>query len=177
MDDSTRIWITAVPSLDPDDVGVLLSVDTTSESPGERMVSVLLNRGHEGEEGVFHLLPFDLSARYARDGDRLTVTVTASRQVLADDLADDLADGRDGLYEHLAGLSPDTPDAPDASDTVADDRVVLVRRELTTGFIPDEQDGVKQAVLLVSHTGPAPLAELLSRVDRGEANIAVLNAE
>ncbi|MFF0227322.1 hypothetical protein [Streptomyces sp. NPDC004629] len=162
--DSPSIWITAVPPFGPEETGVLLSVDVTSEDPGERMVSVLLNRGHEGEEGVFYLLPFDLSARYERSGDRLSVSIRASRQVLAADLAD----RTDGLHEHLAALAADPAD---------DDWVILLRRALVTDFVPPERDGVKQPVLLIDHTGPATLAELFAQFHEGEAGFAVLNAD
>ncbi|WP_199564921.1 hypothetical protein [Spongiactinospora rosea] len=164
MDDSARMWITAVPPFGPDDIGVLLALDLTSQDPGERMVSVLLNRGHEGEEGVFYLLPADLSARYERTGERLAVSLTASRKVLDHDLADQA----DSLRDHLAGLPSDDAD---------DDRVTLLRRELVTDFVPAVVDGEKQAVLLIDHAGPAPLDELLSEFDQGEASLAVLYAE
>lgn len=164
MDDSPGIWITAVPAFDPDDIGVLLALDEGSADPGERMVSVLLNRGHEGEEGVFYLLPHDLSARYERTGDRLAVSLMASRQVLLHDLAD-----------HPGGLAEQLADLPcDAAD---EDRVALIRREIATDFVPAEVDGDKQAVLLIDHAGPAVLEELFARFDEGEAGIAVLNAD
>ncbi|WP_405818315.1 hypothetical protein OG705_03570 [Streptomyces sp. NBC_00838] len=164
MDVSARMWITTVPLLDADDPVVLLGLDHTSESPGERVISLLLDRGHEGEEGVFHLLPFDLSARYERIGDRLAVAVTTSCQVLAHALADrpDLA----GAYlPHLPAGAADM------------DRVTLLRREIVTGFVPAEQGGEKQPVLLVDDDGSAPVAELLARFEDGEAGLAVLHAD
>ncbi|MFB7570679.1 hypothetical protein [Streptomyces sp. NPDC056165] len=163
--DSARMWITAVPAFDPDDVGVLLAVDTQSQDPGERMVCVLLNRGHEGEAGVFYLLPSDLSARYERMGDRLAVSVTAFRQ----GLVDNLAQFSDSVLEHLAGLARDPAD---------DDRVLLLRREIVTDFVPAEQDGEKQPVLVLDHMGgPAALTELFSRFAQGDASIGVLHAD
>ncbi|MEV8406955.1 hypothetical protein AB0R12_14395 [Streptomyces niveus] len=164
MDDSSRMWITPVPALDPDgEPAVLLGHDCASRDVGERAISRLLDRGHEGEEGVFYLLPFDLSARYERTGDRLAVVVTTSRQLLVKESADlaDLAD--------FAALPVDGAD---------DDRVVLLRREIVTDFVPAEQDGEKQPVLLIDHDGSAAsLAELFDRFEAGEAGIAVLNAE
>ncbi|MFD4699467.1 hypothetical protein [Streptomyces niveus] len=164
MDDSARMWITPVPALDPDgEPAVLLGHDRTSRDAGERAISRLLDRGHEGEEGVFYLLPFDLSARYERTGERLAVVVTTSRQLLVKESADlaDLAD--------FAALPVDGAD---------DDRVVLLRREIVTDFVPAEQDGEKQPVLLIDHDGSAAsLAELFDRFEAGEAGIAVLNAE
>ncbi|MEU5400066.1 hypothetical protein ABZ348_12340 [Streptomyces sp. NPDC005963] len=183
MDESPGMWITAVPAFGPEDVGVLLAFDVGSEDPGECMVAVLLNRGHEGEEGVFYLLPADLSARYERTGDRLAVSLTASRQVLTHDLAD-----------HPGGLGNRLDDLP--RDAVDDDRVILVRREIVTDFVPAEQDGDKQAVLLVHHEAlhheglqheglqhegqperRPVLEEVLAQFDEGEAGIAVLNAD
>lgn len=167
MDDSARMWITTVPALDPDGGGpaVLLGHDCTSRDVGERMISLLLDRGHEGAEGVFYLLPFDLSARYERTGDRLAVLVTASRQILARELTD----RADPSYGDLADLPGDGAD---------DDRVVLLRREIVTDFVPAGQDGEKQPVLLIDHDGSAvSLAELFDRFEEGEAGIAVLNAE
>ncbi|MFD6331892.1 hypothetical protein ACFWGI_20290 [Streptomyces niveus] len=164
MDDSARMWITPVPALDPDgEPAVLLGHDCASRDAGERAISRLLDRGHEGEEGVFYLLPFDLSARYERTGDRLAVVVTTSRQLLVKEPADpaDLAD--------FAALPVDGADA---------DRVVLLRREIVTDFVPAEQDGEKQPVLLIDHDGSAAsLADLFDRFEAGEAGIAVLNAE
>lgn len=167
MDDSARMWITTVPARDPDGGGpaVLLGHDCASRDTGERLVSLLLDRGHEGEEGVFYLLPFDLSARYERTGDRLAVVVTASRQILVKELAD----RADSSYGDLADLPGDGAD---------DDRVILLRREMVTDFVPAEQDGAKQPVLLIDHDGSAAsLAELFDRFEEGEAGIAVLNAE
>ncbi|MFE5663069.1 hypothetical protein ACFQ7W_03895 [Streptomyces niveus] len=164
MDDSARMWITPVPALDPDgEPAVLLGHDCASRDAGERAISRLLDRGHEGEEGVFYLLPFDLSARYERTGDRLAVVVTTSGQLLVKEPAD-LADLTD-----FAELPVDGAD---------DDRVVLLRREIVTDFVPAEQDGEKQPVLLIDHDGSAAsLAELFDRFAAGEAGIAVLNAE
>ncbi|MGW8572672.1 hypothetical protein [Streptomyces niveus] len=167
MDDSARMWITPVPALDPDgEPAVLLGHDCASRDAGERAISRLLDRGHEGEEGVFYLLPFDLSARYERTGDRLAVVVTTSGQLLVKEPADrsDLADLAD-----FADLPVDGAD---------EDRVVLLRREIVTDFVPAEQDGEKQPVLLIDHDGSAAsLAELFDRFEAGEAGIAVLNAE
>ncbi|MEV8364429.1 hypothetical protein [Streptomyces niveus] len=164
MDVSARMWITPVPALDPEgEPAVLLGHDCASRDAGERAISRLLDRGHEGEEGVFYLLPFDLSARYERTGDRLAVVVTTSGQLLVKEPAD-LADLTD-----FAELPVDGAD---------DDRVVLLRREIVTDFVPAEQDGEKQPVLLIDHDGSAAsLAELFDRFEAGEAGIAVLNAE
>lgn len=164
MDDSARMWITTVPALDGDGPGVLLGHDHTSQDPGERLIARLLDRGHEGEEGVFYLLPFDLSARYERTGDRLAVVVTTSRQVLAQQQAD---------HPPLADL---TDLAGDTADT-GDDRVILLRREIVTDFVPAEQDGEKQPVLLIDHDGSAGLPELFAQFDEGEAGLAVLRAD
>ncbi|MCX4659347.1 hypothetical protein [Streptomyces uncialis] len=162
MDDSARMWITAVPPFGPDDTGVLLALDHDSQDPGELTALALLDRGHEGEEGVFYLLPFDLAARYERVGDRLAVRITASREVLADEPA-----GGRGPGGPAAGLPPDADDA---------DRVTLLRRELVTDFVPSGPDGEKQGVLLIDHPGPASLPELFARFERGESGFAVLNA-
>lgn len=164
MDDSARMWITTVPALDTDDPVVLIGHDHTSESPGERLISLLLGRGHEGEEGVFHLLPFDLSARYERDGDRLAVVVTTSGQVLAHVLAEH----PDLTRQHLPDLPGHAPD---------DDRVPLLRREIVTDFVPAEHDGEKQPVLLVDHDGSASVTDVLALFDEGEAGLAVLYAD
>ncbi|MFF2184688.1 hypothetical protein [Streptomyces sp. NPDC058155] len=164
MDDSARMWITTVPALDADEPVVLLGLDHTSESPGERMISLLLDRGHEGEEGVFYLLPFDLSARYERTGERLAVVVTTSGQVLAHELAN----RPDLVRAHL-------PDLP--GDPADDHRVTLLRREIVTDFVPAEHDGEKQPVLLVDHDGSASVTELLTRFDEGEVGLAVLHAD
>lgn len=164
MDGSARIWIGSIPSLDPDTREVVLDLDRTSADPAERMVCVLLNRGHEGEEGVFYLLPEDLSARYERTGDRLRVSLLAHRDVLAEDLTS----YRDDLRAHLDGLPRDPFD---------DDRVVLVSRAAVTDFVPAERDGFQQPVVLIDHTGgPAGLTELVALFEKQEAGVIVVAA-
>ncbi|MFD8480004.1 hypothetical protein [Kitasatospora sp. NPDC059673] len=156
MDDSSRMWITAVPPFGPDEIGVLLALDGESADSGEQAALRLLDRGHEGEEGVFYLLPFDLSARYTRTGDRLAVALVAPRAV---------------LDEELVGAGGQLGEG-------ADEWVTLLRRELVTDFEPVEQDGEKQAVLLIDHLGPVrTLDELFARFEAGDSGIAVLNAQ
>ncbi|MFJ6518505.1 hypothetical protein ACIQJ4_09670 [Streptomyces filamentosus] len=163
-----RMWIRPFPPVEPDSEGVVLAVDHLSADPGERMVGVLLGRGHEaGGEGVFLLLPTDLTARYRRTGDRLSVTLLAPRSVLAADLA-----GRtDGLRDHLDTLPADALDP---------DRVALLHREAVTGFVPaTSPDGdERQPVLLVDHTGGAPGPDDLTALfEEGGASVAVVAAE
>ncbi|MFJ5231846.1 hypothetical protein ACIQBJ_18360 [Kitasatospora sp. NPDC088391] len=162
MDDSSRMWITAVPPLGPEDVGVLLAVDGGSAEPGERAACRLLALGHEGEEGVLYLLPFDLAARYARAGDRLVVTLVAPLGVLDGVL--------DGEPAGAAGADTFTEDGAEWA--------VLLRRELVTDFVPEEQDGEKQAVLLIERTGAGDASPdaLFALFEAGETGIAVLNA-
>ncbi|MFJ2782956.1 MULTISPECIES: hypothetical protein [unclassified Streptomyces] len=125
---SAALWIGAVPSLDPAGREVLLGLGPDAGDPGTRLVRRLLDRGHEGEEGVFHLLPEDLSARYERAPGLLAVTLLARRDVLAHVLL--------AAPEEERALSDALPaDPPD------DNRVILLRRELATAFTPAEQDG------------------------------------
>ncbi|WP_189265301.1 hypothetical protein [Streptomyces fuscichromogenes] len=172
MDGSARMWISAIPSLDPDTREVILDLDHTSDDPAERMVCTLLNRGHEGEAGVFYLLPEDLSARYERTGNRLSVSLLARRDVLAQDLASRPA----ASGAHLDRLP---------RDPLHDGRVVLVRRETVTDFVPAERDGFQQPVVLIDHDvahdtdrgdGPVTLAELLSLFEKQEVGVAVVAA-
>lgn len=164
MDGTTRMWIGSIPSFDPDAHGVVLAVDRASSDPAERMVCVLLSRGHEGEEGVFYLLPHDLSARYERTGERLRVSLLARRDVLANDLESHPS----ALRAHLTGLP---------RDPGHDDRVVLVRRETVTDFVPPEHDGVPQPVVLIDHVGgPIELAGLVGLFDARESGITVVAA-
>ncbi|MEU9338553.1 hypothetical protein AB0D49_36295 [Streptomyces sp. NPDC048290] len=167
MDDDsggTRIWIGTLPSLDPDGREVFLGLDHTSAAPAERMVCALLDRGHEGEEGVFYLLPEDLSARYERTGDRLSVTLLAHRSVLAHALRDPDGD----LTARAAALPPDDRDP---------ERAVLLRRETVTDLVPRSEDGEHRPVLLLDHVGGAVTpAELIARFERGESGVAVIGA-
>ncbi|MFF4338823.1 hypothetical protein ACFY00_02655 [Kitasatospora sp. NPDC001540] len=56
--------------------------------------------------------------------------------------------------------------------------MILPRRELATDFVPQERYGRRQPVLLIDHAGPAAsLEELFAAFERGEAGIAVLNAQ
>ncbi|WP_326770976.1 hypothetical protein OG978_45955 (plasmid) [Streptomyces sp. NBC_01591] len=99
-------------------------------------------------------------------GSRGAVTLLARRDVLAHSLR-----ARPEEERVLPGTLPSDP--LDAS------RVVLLRRELTTSFVPAEQDGELQPVLLVDHTaGPdAGPEKLIALFEEGEAGIAVLNAD
>ncbi|MDX2402040.1 hypothetical protein NJO91_02730 [Streptomyces microflavus] len=166
MDDltRTRMWIDTVPSLDPDTREVILDLDRTSTDPAERLVHRLLDRGHEGEAGVFYLLPDDLAASYGRTGDRLTVTVSTHRDVLTRDL--------DAYGDELRPAVDELLRAPHDGE-----HVVLLRRETVTDFVPAEQDGQPQPVLLIEHAGgPVHPAELVRLFEDGEAGIAVVNA-
>ncbi|MBD0738204.1 hypothetical protein [Streptomyces sp. CBMA29] len=161
---SARIWVGAIPALDPDSTEVILGLDLESADPAERMICLLLNRGHEGEEGVFYLLPDDLSARYERNGERLAVTVLSHHAVLEADLDDADLDATDELRTHLAGLARDPLDA---------DRLILLRGEIVTDFVPMVRDDSAQP-LLVTTTAADALRQF--RPDEGETDIAVLSA-
>jgi len=66
--------------------------------------------------------------------------------------------------------------AGDASSNVGE-HVFLLRRETVTDFVPAEQDGHPQPVLLIEHGGgPVHPAELVRLFENGEASIAVVNA-
>ncbi|QFZ19779.1 hypothetical protein [Saccharothrix syringae] len=164
MGDAEQMWITVVPPLEDggDDEAelVLIGIDPTSGDPGQQLVDVLLDRGHEGEEGVFYLLPFDLGVRYERDGDRLAVVLLTSPEVY-DHM---ISQYRQDLAEAGAPLR----DAP-----LVEDGVVLLRREIATDFDPATGTG-DQPVVLLLQDGPAAEAELFSAFDAGEAALAVV---
>ncbi|WP_208817498.1 hypothetical protein [Micromonospora echinofusca] len=157
------MWITAVPPFGDDDVGVLLGIDIQSDAPGQRLVSRLLNRGHEGEEGVFYLLADDLCARYERTDDRLAVSLLAWPEVVNAESAD----GDDAVRRAVDELPRE----------VGGGRIVLLRREIVTDFVPEHGPDGSQPVLLVDHAGPAPLAALFAAFAEGDASFAVVNAD
>ncbi|RAJ40511.1 hypothetical protein K353_03403 [Kitasatospora sp. SolWspMP-SS2h] len=167
MNASPGIRITAVPPSGAADVGVLLSVDTASAEPGERAVRSLLGHGHEGEEGVHHLLPHDLAARYTRTGDRLAVTLVTTRAVLVRRLAEQpdlLAE-----FAEFADVSTENEGG--------DAWVPLLRREPAADVVPADRDGEARAVLLVDHPGPAASPDALpAGFEAGASGLAVLNA-
>ncbi|MFJ3610296.1 hypothetical protein [Streptomyces hydrogenans] len=164
MDASRRLWTRPFPPFDPDATEVVLTVDHASADPGERMVCALLGRGHEGEEGVFHLLPDDLTARYRRTGDRLAVTLLAARSVVAADVAD----RDDGLNGHLAALPVDPLDPA---------RVVLLHRETVTDHVPETRDDELRPVLLLDHVGGSPAPEDWDGLfENGASSVTVVTA-
>ncbi|MEV7286321.1 hypothetical protein AB0O01_17395 [Streptomyces sp. NPDC093252] len=162
-DTDTHLWIGTIPSLDPDTPEVFLGLDHTSADPGERLVCGLLDRGHEGEEGVFYLLPEDLSARYERTGDRLSVTLVSHRAVLARAAAE-------------PGPDPDAdPDTLPVDPRDPDFRVLLRRETAVTDH--DHGPDPTRPVLLLDHTGgPVTPAELIACFERGEGGITVVGA-
>ncbi|MGW6534629.1 hypothetical protein ACWGBV_26380 [Streptomyces sp. NPDC055051] len=164
MDASDRLWIRPFPPIDPDTPEVLLAVDHASADPAERMVCALLNRGHEGREGVFHLLPDDLTARYRPTGGRLAVTLLAPRAVVAADVAD----RTDGLRDHLDALPCDPLDPG---------RVILLHRETATDFVPAAEGDERQPVLLLDHVGgSAGPDELAGLFENGGTTVTVVPA-
>ncbi|MFB6395258.1 hypothetical protein [Polymorphospora lycopeni] len=158
------MWITTVPMEDADGLNLVLGVDIQG-GPGERIVSALLGYGHEGEEGVFYLLPDDLLARCERVGDRVSVRLLAWPTVIERTLRS----RDDELAATAAGLPP---------DEIGDGRVTLLHREIRTdtdfivGVGPDDMP----PVLIIDHVGPATLPELFASFEDGEAGIAVVNA-
>ncbi|MFJ6138375.1 hypothetical protein [Kitasatospora sp. NPDC092286] len=160
MSDAAQMWITAVPPFGPDERGVLIGIDLQTDDPGQLVISALTDRGHEGEEGVFYLLPDDLWARYERTGDRLAVRVLA----WPESIDQQLAGGDDAFREAVAGLR---------RDDLVDGRVTLLRREIETDFLAAPEQGV----LLVEHAGRATLPELFAAFEQGETGFAVIGAD
>ncbi|MET8971400.1 hypothetical protein [Streptomyces hydrogenans] len=161
MDAARRLWTRPFPPLDPDVTEVVLTVDHTSADPGERVVCALLGRGHEGEEGVFHLLPEDLTARYRRTGEVLAVTLLASRSAVA-------AAGADGLSDHLDALPADPLDPA---------RVVLLHRETVTDHVPATRGDELRPVLLLDHVGGSPAPEDWAGLfENGASSVSVVTA-
>lgn len=162
--DAEQMWTTVVPALEngADDAVelVVIAVDPASSDPGQRVVDTLMDRGHEGEEGVFYLLPFDLGMRYERTGNRLSVLLLTSPEVL-DHM---VSNYREDLVAEAAVLRG----AP-----LVDDGVLLLRRELDTDYDPTTDDGDQPVVLLVQE-GPATEQDLFSAFDQGEAALAVI---
>ncbi|BCJ66699.1 hypothetical protein [Polymorphospora rubra] len=95
------MWITTVPMEDAVGLNIVLGIDIQG-GPGERIVSALLGYGHEGEEGVFYLLPDDLLARCERVGDRVSVRLLAWPTVIERTLRS----RDDELAATAAGLPP-----------------------------------------------------------------------
>ena len=160
MNDAAQMWITAVPPFGPTGRGVLIGIDLESEDPGQRTIAALGSLGHEGEEGVFYLLPEDLSARFERTGDRLAVRVLAWPTAI--DQA--LASHDEAFRAAVSALS---------SAGLVDGRVTLLRREIETDFSTESE----QAVLLIETTGPATLPELFAAFEEGETAFLVLAAD
>lgn len=165
MGDAEQMWVTVVPALEADEDDdaaelVLIGVDPTSDDPGQQVVNVLLDRGHELEEGVFYLLPFDLGLRYERGGDRLGVQVLTSREVF---------DHMVPKYgEELVAATAALRAAP-----LVDGAVLLLRREIATDYDPAASEGDQPVVLLVQD-GPATEADVFAAFDNGEAALAVI---
>ncbi|ONI92838.1 hypothetical protein ALI22I_01560 [Saccharothrix sp. ALI-22-I] len=164
MGDAEQMWTTTMPLADDeadDPELVLIGIDPTTGDPGQRVVDLLLDRGHEGEEeGVFYLLPYDLGVRYERDGDRLRVLLLTSPAVF-----DEMVPKRGGdLVVAVAPLRA----AP-----LVEGGVLLLRREITTDFDPATEHG-DQPVVLLFQQGPAAEADLFSAVRRGAGALAIV---
>ncbi|MFJ8493841.1 hypothetical protein ACIRBZ_36700 [Streptomyces sp. NPDC094038] len=96
------------------------------------------------------------------------MSLLARRDVLAQDLA-----------PHPAALRAYLDRLP--RDPLDDGRVVLVRRETVTDFVPAGRDGFQQPVLLIDHSvehgdGPVALPGLVGLFERQEAGVVVVAA-
>ncbi|MFC5053395.1 hypothetical protein [Saccharothrix xinjiangensis] len=168
MGDAEQMWITVVPALEDDDTDeedqaelVVLAIDPSPDDPAQQVLDVLMDRGHEGEEGVFYLLPFDLGVRYERDGDRLAVLLLTTPGLL-----DDTVSARGG---ELVAATASLRAAP-----LVEDGVLLLRREVVTDFDPATEDGDEQPLVLLFQDGPAWEADLFSAFDAGEGSLGVI---
>ncbi|HEU5471863.1 MAG TPA: hypothetical protein VFV67_14525 [Actinophytocola sp.] len=140
---------------------VVIGVDPTADDPGPRLVDMLLDRGHEGEEGVLYLLPFDLGVRYERTGDRLSVLVLTSPQVLDHTVSSRSNEDLTAAAAHLRAA------------TLVDGGVPLLRREIPTDFDHTTDNDDHPVVLLVQE-GPATEQTLFAAFDEDEAALAVI---
>lgn len=164
MGDAEQMWTSVVPALGDgeDDEGelVVIAIDPVLGDPGQRVMDALLDRGHEGEEGVFYLLPFDLGVRYERTGERLSVLLLTSPEV----------------YDHMVPKYREdlvVAAAPLRDAPLVDGGVVLLRREIVSDFDPATEDGDQPVVLLVQEN-PAAEENLFSAFDECEAALAVI---
>lgn len=184
-DDSVRMWVTAVPLSAPDEVNIVVGVDTRG-GPAERLACDLFNYGHEGEEGVFYLLPMDLWARVEVTGDRLVVRLVTFPQRITDAVRyrDD-----EEFRRIVTGLG---------LEELPDGRVVVLRREIRidpaaladqAGLLPGpghraalspegEPCGDNlRPVLILDHEGPATLEQLVAALDDEDASVLVVGAD
>ncbi|MFE0593272.1 hypothetical protein [Micromonospora echinospora] len=183
-DDSVRMWITAVPLSESDEVNIVLGVDTRGGAD-ERLACALFNYGHEGEEGVFYLLPMDLWARVEVTDDRLVV-----RLVTFPGRVTDAVRHHDEEFRRIvAGLG---------LEELPDGRVVVLRREIRidpaaladqAGLLPGpghraalSPEGEPcgddlRPVLILDHEGPATLEQLVAALDEEEASVLVVGAD
>ncbi|MFD7655692.1 hypothetical protein ACFV4N_17100 [Actinosynnema sp. NPDC059797] len=165
MGDTEQMWVTVVPALEDGEEEeaelVVVAVDPTAGDPAQQVLDVLMDRGHEGEEGLFYLLPFDLGVRYERNGDRLAVLLLTTPEVLDDVLS------RRG--EELLAAT-----APLRAAPLVEDGVLLLRREVVTDFDPATDDGGEQPLVLLFREGPAAEADLFSAFEEGEGALGVI---
>ncbi|GAA1286783.1 hypothetical protein GCM10009634_35640 [Saccharothrix xinjiangensis] len=154
------MWIATVPALD-DEEHVVIGNHHSADDAGRRVVGALGGLGYEGDEGVYHLLAFDLWARCERVGDRLSVLLLTSPGVL-DDMVRTCPER---LREAVASLRGTPP---------VDGGVPLLRREITTDFDPATAPGGDQVVVL-DHDGVATPTDLLAEFDPEEATLVVLH--
>jgi hypothetical protein len=183
-DDSVRMWVTAVPAVGPDEVNIVLGVDTRG-GVDEQLAGALFNYGHEGEEGVFYLLPGDLRARAEVVDDRLVVRLVTSAQRITEAVRH-----LDEEFRRIVtGL---------ALEELPDGRVTVLRREIVidaaavadqVGLLPgpghraalspegDPCGDQLRPVLAIDHDGPATLEQLVAALGDDEASVMVVGAD
>ncbi|MEU4567548.1 hypothetical protein [Micromonospora sp. NPDC023956] len=183
-DDSVRMWVTALPPSEPGEVNIVLGVDTRG-GVDERLACDLFNYGHEGEEGVFYLLPMDLWARVEVTGDRLAVRLVTSPERVTEA-------GRHRDEEFRRAV------ADLAREELPDGRVTVLRREIRidpaalagqVGLLPGPGHRAElgpegepcgddlRPVLVLDHVGPATLDQLRTALADGEAGVLVVGAD
>ena len=155
----------------PDETNVVLGIDRSARAEfGERVVSLLLNYGMEGDEGVFHLLPHDLCCQVTRSGGLVTVDLLTTLIKLTWKTT---LDGAEWDKAKALGLIPHDAQRRSFDDPVPGDDDPVTWVTVLSAAIPFPEDAEPPAppIVLIDHEGVTGFDELLGTIPEAGVHI------
>jgi hypothetical protein len=132
-------------------------------------VSLLLNSSMEGDEGVFYLLPHDLSYQVNRSGGAVTVDLLTTLAALT---SNSTLQGADWERAEAAGLVPRRARQPGAADIAPSDAPIEWVMVLSATIpLPEAAALPGPPIVVIDHAEPVGLDELVASIPEAGVHI------